>query len=55
MKMGVFWDAAPDSLVDIDRRLRGAYYLHHQGDDRPESIYPDGLALVNTVMNLQVP
>jgi hypothetical protein len=28
MKMTVFWDVAPCSLVEVDRRLRGAYYLH---------------------------
>jgi hypothetical protein len=32
MKMAVFWDVAPCSLVDIGRRFRGAYCLHHQGD-----------------------
>jgi hypothetical protein len=31
MKMTVFWNVAPCSLVEIDRRFRGAYYLHHQG------------------------
>jgi hypothetical protein len=31
MKMAVFWDVAPCSLVDTDRRFRGAYCLHHQG------------------------
>jgi hypothetical protein len=31
MKTAVFWDAAPCSIVDIARRLRGAYCLHHQG------------------------
>jgi hypothetical protein len=30
MKMAVFWDVAPCSLVDIDRRFRCAYCLHHQ-------------------------
>jgi hypothetical protein len=29
--MAVFWDIAPCSLVDIDRRFGGAYYLHYQG------------------------
>jgi hypothetical protein len=28
--MAVSWDVAPCSLVDIDRRFREAYYLHHQ-------------------------
>jgi hypothetical protein len=31
MKMIVFWDVAPCSLVDSDRRFRVAYCLHHQG------------------------
>jgi hypothetical protein len=29
-KMAVFWDAAPCSLLEIDRRFRSAYCLHHQ-------------------------
>jgi hypothetical protein len=29
--MTVFWDNAPYSLVEVDRRFRGAYCLHHQG------------------------
>jgi hypothetical protein len=29
----VFWDVASWSLVEIDRRFRGAYSLHHQGED----------------------
>jgi hypothetical protein len=28
-----FWDIVTCSLVVIHRRFRGAYYLHHQGDD----------------------
>jgi hypothetical protein len=31
MKMTVFWDTAPCSLVEVYRRFRGALYLHHQG------------------------
>jgi hypothetical protein len=27
-KTAVFWDVAPCSLVEIDRRFRGAYCLH---------------------------
>jgi hypothetical protein len=34
MYMAVFWDVAPCSLVDTDRRFRGAFYLHHQGEKR---------------------
>jgi hypothetical protein len=33
LKMTVFWVAAPCSLVEIDRRFRGAYCLYHQGDE----------------------
>jgi hypothetical protein len=29
-KMTVFWDVAPCSLVEIERRFRGAYCLLHQ-------------------------
>jgi hypothetical protein len=32
MTIAAFWVVAPCSLVDIDRRFRDAYYLHHQGD-----------------------
>jgi hypothetical protein len=33
MKIRAFWDMAPCSLVAVDRRFRGAYCLHHQGDE----------------------
>jgi hypothetical protein len=33
MKMTVFWDVAPCSLVATDRRFRGVHCLHHQGDE----------------------
>jgi hypothetical protein len=33
MKMTVFWDVTPYSLVDIDRRFRGTCCLHHQGNE----------------------
>jgi hypothetical protein len=32
MKMTVFWDVAPCSLVETDRHFRGTNCLHHQGD-----------------------
>jgi hypothetical protein len=32
VKMAVFSDVAPRSLVDINRHFRGAYCLHHHGD-----------------------
>jgi hypothetical protein len=31
LKMAVFLDVTPRSLVDIGRRFRGAYCLRHQG------------------------
>jgi hypothetical protein len=31
MKFRVFWDVAPCSHVEFDRRFRGAYCVHHQG------------------------
>jgi hypothetical protein len=30
LKITVFWDVAPCSLVEVCRRFRGAYCLHHQ-------------------------
>jgi hypothetical protein len=33
LKMTVFWYVALCSLVEIDRRFRGTYCLHHQGPD----------------------
>jgi hypothetical protein len=31
IKFRVFWNVAPCSQVDVDRRFRGVYCLHHQG------------------------
>jgi hypothetical protein len=33
MKFRVFWEVAPFSHVEGDRRFRGAFCLHHQGDE----------------------
>jgi hypothetical protein len=33
MKMMAFWDIALCGLFEVNRRFRGAYCLHHQGDD----------------------
>jgi hypothetical protein len=30
IKMAVFWDVAPNSLVEVCRRFRGAYYLNRK-------------------------
>jgi hypothetical protein len=38
MKFRVFWDVAPCSHIELDRRFRGAYCLHHQGGDRIEAV-----------------
>lgn len=38
--MPVLWDVALCSVVDIDRRFRGGYNLHHQGNDRPDDGEP---------------
>jgi hypothetical protein len=38
MKMTFFWDVAPCSLVKVDRRFRGAYYLHNRGHYRPDDV-----------------
>jgi hypothetical protein len=27
-----FWDIAPCSKIEVDRRFRGVYWLHHQND-----------------------
>jgi hypothetical protein len=32
LKMVVLWNVSPFGLGDIDRRFRGACYLHQQGD-----------------------
>jgi hypothetical protein len=29
MKMIAFWDIAPCSVVEVDRRFKGAHCLHH--------------------------
>jgi hypothetical protein len=41
MKMAVFWDFAPCSMVEIDQRFRGAYCLHHQGGVTVGKFLPD--------------
>jgi len=33
MKMRAFWDIAPCSLAGVYHCFRGAYCLHHQGDN----------------------
>jgi hypothetical protein len=38
LEMAVFWNFASCSLVDIERRFRGAYCLHQQGDLMMEAV-----------------
>jgi hypothetical protein len=33
VKMTAFWDVVPWSLVEVDRRFRSAYCLHHRPDE----------------------
>jgi hypothetical protein len=33
LKIEILWDIAPYSLIGVDGRFRGAYCLHHQGDN----------------------
>jgi hypothetical protein len=39
--MAVFWDVAPCILEDSDRRFRGNYSPHYQGD-LLSSLFPSG-------------
>jgi hypothetical protein len=57
MKMVVFWDVVPRSLVSIDRNCRGAYCLHHQGDHsctNPLYQFPYLLPRIYVRNNIQV-
>jgi hypothetical protein len=33
-----FWDIAPCSKIEVDRRFRGAYWLHHQNDPNDNAV-----------------
>jgi hypothetical protein len=37
MKMTIFWDVVPCSLLEVYRRFRGACCLHHQGVEQAAS------------------
>jgi hypothetical protein len=39
MKFRIFWDVAPYILVRVETRFRGAYCLHHQGDNNEGSMH----------------
>jgi hypothetical protein len=58
MKMAVFWDVEPCSLVDIDHRFRRAYCLHNHTDDGkylPEytAQYPINTLMIEAVRSSQ--
>jgi hypothetical protein len=38
VKFKVFWDVAPCSHIEVDRRFRGVYSLHPQGDQVIEAV-----------------
>jgi hypothetical protein len=48
MKMTVFWEVAPCSLVEIYWRFKGAYCLHHQGG---ESVMMEAASTSETSIN----
>jgi succinate dehydrogenase/fumarate reductase cytochrome b subunit len=45
MKMTVFWDVAPCSLVETDKRFRGACCLHHQVNGGRKHLWNVGILL----------
>jgi len=48
----VFWDVAPCSFVESDRRFRGTYCLHHQ-DIAQRNIPEDGHLYTHRRENLK--
>jgi hypothetical protein len=38
MKMIAFWDVWPSSLVEVDRRFRVSYCLHHHHDENRKAV-----------------
>jgi hypothetical protein len=51
MKMAVFWDIAPCSLVEVYRRFRGAFCLHHQGDESLITLMMEAASTCETSVN----
>jgi hypothetical protein len=43
MKLRIFWDVLPCSLLNFDRCFRGTCCLHHQGD---ETHHPDDSSII---------
>jgi hypothetical protein len=54
MKMTVFWDVAPCSLVEIYLRFRGAYCLNHQGNDGRGGTHHRNVGLVATSQKIVI-
>jgi hypothetical protein len=40
VKMSLLWAVVPRRVINTNRRFRGAYCLHHKGDDSPASETP---------------
>jgi hypothetical protein len=49
--MTVFWDIAPCCLVEVYRRFRGAYCLHHQGDESLITLMLEAVSTFETSVN----
>jgi hypothetical protein len=52
--MTIFWDIAPCSLVETDRRCRGAYCLNHQGNTLNKLIEQTGTEYILRLLLLTV-
>jgi hypothetical protein len=52
--MTAFWDVRPRSLVEVCRRFRSTYCLHHQGD-LPDDVAERTLTRRSTTMTLHEP
>jgi hypothetical protein len=50
MKM-TFWDAVSCSLLKTDRRFRGAYCLHYQGEDHLIALMMESASTSETLVN----
>jgi hypothetical protein len=48
--MTAFWDTASCSLVEVDRRFRGTYCLHHYPDDEGSTHHFNVSLLVQNYM-----
>jgi hypothetical protein len=51
MKLTVFWDVVPYSLVEAYRRFRGACCLHHQDSEGIISLMMEAASTSETLVN----